>query len=274
MRLCNQENMRLKVKANPSMKKSSILVPVVLAALSATGVTSREFIKAAFSEVKVTFEENIPLSIDLARLREIIKTLDNEIAKGRRTLVETSLKLEKDEQTLVTAQKSLRSEQIEMLAIRNRLPGGIDGCVGEGVTALAGKLQRMMDAYKVKQAQIERLSESIKALKAAHAELSEQIQARVEKREELASRLNQIHTRKTTLELQAGGVGKLPSEDTLNRGEELANRIEDKLEVGSRLLKPILPALGNSSKDDVSPDGVTKEFDKIFVDSTGKISSR
>jgi len=256
------------------MKKQPLVVTLLLAALGATGVTTREYVRAGWSGVTEIVEENVPLSFEIARLAEVIKTLEAETAQAQRTQVETSLKLEKDELSLANAQKALRSDQIQMLAIRNRLPGGSDGCVGQVDTTLAGKLQDMMDAYKAKQAQVEQLTEVVKTLKTAHGELTNQIKARVQQREELVIRLNQIRTRKATLELQAGGVGKLPSEDTLNRAKQLAGRVEDKLELETRLLKPAASAVAKSPKGDVNPEEVTDEFDRTFGGSKSKVTSR
>lgn len=254
------------------MKKQSLVVSLLVAALGATGVTTREYVRAGWSEGIEFVEKNVPVSFDIARLHEVIKTLEGDIAKAQRTQVETGLKLEKDELNLANAQKALRSDQIQMLAIRNRLPGGSDGCVGGVDTSLARKLQSMMDAYKAKQAQVEQLTEAVKSLKTAHGELTDQIKGRVQEHTQLVARLNQIQMRKATLELQAGGIGKLPSSDTLNRASQLAGRLEDKLEVETRLLKPAGSAVAKSPKSDVNPEEVTDEFDRTFGDS--KVTSR
>jgi septal ring factor EnvC (AmiA/AmiB activator) len=254
------------------MKKQSLVVSLLVAALGATGVTTREYVRAGWSGITVFVGENVPVSFEIARLHEVIKTLEAEIAKAQRTQIETGLKLEKDELNLANAKKALRSDLIQMHDIRNRLPGGSDGCVGIVDMSLTRKLQSMVQAYKAKQAQVEQLTEAIKSLKTAHGELTDQIKGRVQEHAQLVARLNQIQLRKATLELQAGGFGKLTSSDTLNRASQLAGRLEDQIEIDTRLLKPAGSAVAKSPKGDVNPEEVSDEFDRTFGDS--KVTSR
>ncbi|TVP97641.1 MAG: hypothetical protein EA381_14540 [Planctomycetaceae bacterium] len=224
------------------LNRMSVAVVVPVALLAIGGLTSgTEYARVFLNQGKQAVADRLPLQVEIDRLALVLEKFDDELGQARRVRAEAALRLEKAERQLQDRQASLAADRRKLESLRDRLQAEPAAeCPtsrlsdDQRLTAVRGQLER----FRTGQLSLERLEQTVEKLRTSQRDLDDQLEQRRQQRDLLASRLEAIRTEKTTLEWAAGGMGNLPSSDTLARAESLAERLEDVLRLERELAGP------------------------------------
>lgn len=212
----------------------SVLGIIGLASL-AGWTSSSEYVTVLSKQGTKAVADLVPMNVEIDRLETIIGKLDEELAGGRRVRAEAALSLEKAMQQLARKQEELQTlrEQLEACKTRlNEQGSSTAGCPSARKgKELAGLARACLDRFQTTQRAVEALEMTVTKLQAAQDEIVEQLEVRRQQRDLLVGRLDAIRSEKESLGWLAGGSGNLPSSDHLQRANELAEKLEDKLRV-------------------------------------------
>lgn len=256
------------------MMTRAILAGAAVTALVGLGTirSVSEYVQVGFRQAGEAIEDRIPVQVEVDRLQVVLEKTDDELSSGRRVRAEAGLRTDKARRELAAQRDKLDRDRRQMELIRSKLPGGSSACGSVDQVELAKALKARMERYQLQAQAVARMETAVAALEDRYAELDESLEARRRDRDLLAQRLAAIRTEQATLELVAGGVGNLPSSDTLARGQALAEKLEDAIAVERQLVASPADAIDRMLADAESDADILAEFDRIFAEEPVEIA--
>jgi chromosome segregation ATPase len=209
-----------------------------------------EYMQAARAEVAGAVERNIPLSLELGRLKQLIGQLDSRIATDRQQLAEAEVGLDEARSQLADR----RDEQQACLARLQELRTGSSASRTASVARSSGcGRTRPVSSAAVRPAdssaalrswyvRYQRLVAAITAraeAAAVHQATLDQLAGRLEEltqeRELLVQRVSTLEARATTQALGSALASDQGEGELLARAREVADRVERRLKVAERV---------------------------------------
>lgn len=262
------------------MSLRTIIAGVTVAAVAGMGAvhSGMEYLQVGFRQAGQALVEKIPTQIEIERLELLVEKVDKELSGARRVKVEANLNFDKAREQACELKAKLDRDLAQMTAIRNRLPGGCasgtENCSKPDIASLESALRSRMERYRQDQESLVRLEESVKRMEASVGALNQTFDKRRQERDTLAARLSVIRTDKAALELATGGIGTLPSSDTLTRGEKLAETLERTLKIENELARTEIDIVEAVVADKVNTINAAAEFDKLIGESSSDLVSK
>jgi len=216
-------------------KKIALAAAIAGGTSSVVGLaTTSEYLNVLGNRGSKVIEDAIPIDVQIDRLALIVSKLDDELANSRRVRAESAIRLEKASRQLEDKREVLEEQRRQIESCKTRLSNSgtkEGGCSSTNGKDLAAWTRSCLDRFKASQRTVENLESTVQRLKTVQSELAGQLNSRRLERDELAARLDAIRSEKESLGWLAGGSGNLPSSDNLKRASELAEKLEDKLQV-------------------------------------------
>jgi phage shock protein A len=217
------------------IKKLALAAAIAGTTSSVVGLaTTSEYLRVLGNRGGTVLKDAIPLEIEIDRLALILTKFDDELAESRRVRAESAIRVEKAARQLEEKKEELEEQRKQIEGCKVQLTSSTTqsgGCSSTKGKDLASWTRSCIERFKATQRTVDNLESTVEKLKQSQAEIAEQLNTRRQQRDELAARLDAIRTEKESLGLLAGGTGNLPSSDNLKRASELAEMLEDKLQV-------------------------------------------
>jgi len=230
----------------------AVLLTAVVGTLVTGGAGLRagwEYMQAARAEVAGAVERNIPLSLELGRLKQLIGQLDSRIATDRQQLAEAEVSLDearaqladrRDEQQACLAR--LQELRTGSSASRTASVARSSGCgrtVSSTAAASTGDSTAALRSWYVRHQRLEVAIDARAKAADAHQATLDQLAARLDEltqeRELLVHRVSTLEAQASTQALGTALASDEGENEVLARARELADRVERRLKVAERV---------------------------------------
>jgi hypothetical protein len=214
------------------VKYTVYLLVLAGAMVTPAGKTVRELASVAWSWGQDAVEQGIPVEMELGRLELKLKGAELEIAGNERTLVEQAVSIDR-------YARQVQSETVGLAAVRSSLRSGRDQYVKVDCEETRGhvgaELKATMASYKARSQKLEAMTSTLQELKSAHAQMQAGHKELCEQRDELARRVDVMRTKVAAMKMTGELDRTALNDSTIRDAAELADRIDQKLEVQKRL---------------------------------------
>lgn len=243
---------------------------VVALVVSSLGLaTSWSYIKTAWLGIGQSIREATPISFDLKRLDEMIKSIEPEIRHNYKVAATLETEIEFQEKVIAKLQQEQEKSLAEMRKLREAL-----GDQGRSEFQFAGRkytrpeveqdLKRRLDLYQERQAELKAQEDILKSrrenLTAIQQKISEyrrQYQQLVAQYERLQAELKLLETAQAAGSVQVDG-------SKLNEAKALAQEIQKRIQVNRRTIEAEQRSLDSGIPVDTDERSATERFDSLF----------
>jgi chromosome segregation ATPase len=201
------------------------------------GTSAPSYVKTAFTRVRATAENKIPIEYKIEEARQQVAALEPAIKENIEALVRAEVAVEGLNEEIALTKANLDQEGREMLSLseglkngRFQLTGGTAYTAEEVKADLASRLdqyKRTKEILDVKQATLKEKQEHVLAIRKALNEMATQKKALEAKVEGIESRLAQIRATQATNEFTFDTT-------PLSKAKEAIAELDKKLEVMAR----------------------------------------
>jgi hypothetical protein len=212
---------------------------------------SWEYLQAARAEASRTIERNIPLSLEIGRLRQLVGQFDDRIATDRRTLAEAELSLAEAKTDLQTRRSE---QQVCLEKLRSLRTGGTraamtsTGCGRSRVVEPAAALRTWYTQYERAETALSARQTALESQQTSLDQLASRLEESTQERNLLVQRIAALESRSSAQDL--GRALSAEGDDVLARAREIADRVERRLKVDERIDELAQPATRSTADSD------------------------
>lgn len=231
-----------------------MLLAGVLGLLASGGAGLRaswEYLHAARAEAGRAIERNIPQTLEIGRLRQLVGQFDDRIAADRRTLAEAELSLA-EAKTDLQARRS--EQQVCLEKLRSLRTGGTragmtsTGCGRSRVVDPAGELRTWYTRYERAETALSARQTALESQQTSLDQLATRLEESTQERNLLVQRIAALESRSSARDL--GRALAAEGDDVLARAREIADRVERRLQIDERIDELAQPGTTSTADSD------------------------
>lgn len=228
------------------MKKILIGMGIVVSlfAVSGFGFTEiSEYFQVARNNLKQTVKGTISNDVELDRLDLIVRKLNLQISKHKIKVAEAEVAFENAQQawqSQVDSADGLKKKLADLRDIQQSMDDGQVikvGCHSVSIGQIRAALAKQLQNYKNCRTLCEQKGKLMRAQEKSLAALKEKFRELQSQRDLLAQKIEILRSRNEVQKAQAAVSGNVELDDTeLSRARKLAGEIENRLNVGSKVI--------------------------------------
>lgn len=261
------------------MLKKMILGTVIAGGAGALvlGTPLAYYARTAYSSVRDTVKESVPIEIEIKRARQMIDELKPEIASNLRVIAQQEVEVARLTSEVDAKHNQLSSAKEKILRLKNDLNGDTEKLVyaGRHYTSAEVKqdLNHRFEQFKTQEATTDKLEKILSArrrnLEAARAKLNEMLAAK----KQLEIEVEDLQARYTMVEVAQTGSKFHLDDSNLSQTRQVLEEIRTRIDVAEKLVASEGALEGTIPLDDEAPADLTDQISDYFGEGRDEVES-
>lgn len=235
------------------------------------------YARTAYSSVRDTVKESVPIEIEIKRARQMINELKPEIASNLRVIAQQEVEVARLTSEVDAKHTQLSAAKDKILRLKNDLNGDAEKLVyaGRHYTSAEVKqdLNHRFEQFKTQEATTDKLEKILSArrrnLDAARAKLNEMLAAK----KQLEIEVEDLQARYTMVEVAQTGSKFHLDDSNLSQTRQVLEEIRTRIDVAEKLVASEGALEGTIPLDEEAPADLTDQISDYFGEGRDEVES-
>lgn len=238
------------------------------AGLLVIGTPAIYYVRTAYSTVRDTVKESVPVTVEIKRARQMIDDLKPEIAQNLRVIAQQEVEVARLEENLTGKQKLLADARDKILRLKDDLKTGSSNFQYAGrtftVSQVKQDLNQRFENFKSQESTVDKLEKILAArqrnLEAARAKLNEMLAAK----KQLEIEVEDLQARLTMVEVAQTGNELHLDDSRLSQTRQVLDEIRTRIDVAEKLVASEGALDGTIPLEDEAPADLVDQVSDYF----------